>query len=227
MVSLQPISATSAYPLLPSQVVSICDLQWLALYLFHAPGLQLDSCFAVNGPATWNRLPPALRSPDRSESAFKWALKTHLISTAQHHWDVFMILTLDNINIQTYLFITYEQFLQVCWLESVLGFDLAWLSSDKRKVCLSFVSSYSGLPLWMQVTEFTANELGEKFEFEHRGTVFVKGKGDMNTYLLVRKKDGATWEWTACAVISPLTSSLRQLVCTLNDCQCVVSVCSF
>jgi len=43
MVSLQPISATSAYPLLPSQVVSICDLQRLALYWFHAPGLQLDN----------------------------------------------------------------------------------------------------------------------------------------------------------------------------------------
>jgi len=43
MVSLQPISATSACPLLPSQVVSICDLQRLALYWFHAPGLQLDN----------------------------------------------------------------------------------------------------------------------------------------------------------------------------------------
>ena len=42
MVSLQLILATSAYPLLPSQVVSICDLQRLALYWFHAPGLQLD-----------------------------------------------------------------------------------------------------------------------------------------------------------------------------------------
>ena len=44
------------------------------------------------------------------------------------------------------------------------------------------------------MTEFTANELSEKFEFEHRGKVFVKGKGDMNTYLLVCKKDGAVWE---------------------------------
>jgi len=33
--------------------------------------------FAVNGPATWNHLPPALLSPDLSESAFKRALKTH------------------------------------------------------------------------------------------------------------------------------------------------------
>jgi len=45
MVSLQPISETSAYPLLPSQVVSICDLQRLALYWFHTPGLQLDNKF--------------------------------------------------------------------------------------------------------------------------------------------------------------------------------------
>jgi len=43
MVSLQPISATSAYPLLPSQVVSICNLQRLVLCWFHAPGLQLDN----------------------------------------------------------------------------------------------------------------------------------------------------------------------------------------
>ena len=43
MVSLQLILATSAYPLLLSQAVSICDLQQLVLYWFHAPGLQLDN----------------------------------------------------------------------------------------------------------------------------------------------------------------------------------------
>ena len=58
--------------------------------------------FAVNGPATWNRLPPALRSPNLSVSTFKRALKTHLFSTTRHHWDVLMILVPD-INIQTYL----------------------------------------------------------------------------------------------------------------------------
>ena len=47
-------------------------------------------------------LPPALRSPDLLESAFMRALKTDLFSTAQCHWDVFMILAPD-INIQTYL----------------------------------------------------------------------------------------------------------------------------
>jgi len=61
--------------------------------------------FAVNGSATWNRLPPALWSLDLSESAFKPALKMQLFSTARHHWDIFMILALD-INIQTYL-LTY------------------------------------------------------------------------------------------------------------------------
>jgi len=44
------------------------------------------------------------------------------------------------------------------------------------------------------VTEFTAKELEDMFDFEHRGTVFVKGKGEMNTYLLVHKKDDAKWE---------------------------------
>ena len=43
MVSLQPTCTASAHPLLPSQVVSICNLQRLALYWFHAPGLQLDN----------------------------------------------------------------------------------------------------------------------------------------------------------------------------------------
>ena len=47
----------------------------------------------------------ALWSPDLSESAFKRALKTHLFSTAWHHWDIFITLAPD-INIQTYL-LTY------------------------------------------------------------------------------------------------------------------------
>ena len=58
--------------------------------------------FVVNASASRNRLPPALRSPDLSESVFKQALKTHVFSTAQRHWDVFMILAPD-INIQTSL----------------------------------------------------------------------------------------------------------------------------
>jgi len=50
-------------------------------------------------PSAWHRLPPALWSPDLSESVFKRALKTHLFSTARRHWDVFMILAPD-INIE-------------------------------------------------------------------------------------------------------------------------------
>jgi len=44
--------------------------------------------FAVNGPTTWNSLPPALRAPELSQNTFTCALKTHLFSTARHSWDV-------------------------------------------------------------------------------------------------------------------------------------------
>ena len=59
-----------------------------------ATGALLVSCaqtatgqrsFAVNGPPVWNSLPPALRSPDLSQNTFKWALKTHLLSSVQRH----------------------------------------------------------------------------------------------------------------------------------------------
>ncbi len=45
----------------------------------------------------------------------------------------------------------------------------------------------------IQVTGDVAKAMEEKFDFEYRGEVFVKGKGDLKTYLLVKKKDGATW----------------------------------
>jgi len=75
------------YPLLPSQVVSIYDLQRLALYWFHAPELQLDnevsqSTDQPHGTVCHQHYSHA---PDLSESAFKRALKTHLFSTAQRH----------------------------------------------------------------------------------------------------------------------------------------------
>ena len=52
-------------------------------------------------------MPPALRLPDLSESAFKRALKTHLLSTARRHWHIFMILALDinEISRLTYLLV--------------------------------------------------------------------------------------------------------------------------
>jgi len=52
----------------------------------------------------------------------------------------------------------------------------------------------TGVHQRIQVTEDTAKKLGDKFEFEYRGQTYVKGKGDMNTYLLVKKKEGATWD---------------------------------
>ena len=50
-------------PLLPSQVVSICDLQRLqgTPLVARARTATGQRSFAVNGSATWNRLPPALR----------------------------------------------------------------------------------------------------------------------------------------------------------------------
>ena len=45
----------------------------------------------------------------------------------------------------------------------------------------------------IQVTEETAEKLKDVFEFEYRGKIKVKGKGDMKTFLLVRKKDNATY----------------------------------
>jgi len=49
---------------------------------FHAPGLQLDNEVLQSTHQPHRTvMPPALRSPDLSESAFKRALKTHLFST--------------------------------------------------------------------------------------------------------------------------------------------------
>ena len=46
----------------------------------------------------------------------------------------------------------------------------------------------------IQVPEETLKKLEDKFEFEYRAKTYVKGKGEMATYLLVKKKDGATWD---------------------------------
>ena len=44
-----------------------------------------------------------------------------------------------------------------------------------------------GVPGRVQVSEVTATALRDQFELEDRGTVEVKGKGSMHTYLLVRR----------------------------------------
>jgi class 3 adenylate cyclase len=46
----------------------------------------------------------------------------------------------------------------------------------------------SGLPGRIQVTETTHKLLAEQFDFEPRGAIEIKGKGAMNTYLLVRQR---------------------------------------
>ncbi|XP_064636296.1 adenylate cyclase type 9-like isoform X2 [Lineus longissimus] len=46
----------------------------------------------------------------------------------------------------------------------------------------------------IQVTKDVSQQLSDMFEFEYRGPVFVKGKGDLETFLMVKKKDDAHWE---------------------------------
>eukprot|EP01137_Pigoraptor_chileana_P031532 Opistho-2@19482 len=46
----------------------------------------------------------------------------------------------------------------------------------------------SGEPGRIQVTEWTYEILKDVYEFERRGTVYVKGKGDMTTYFLIGKR---------------------------------------
>ena len=53
----------------------------------------------------------------------------------------------------------------------------------------------TGKPDRIQVPESTLVKLEEMFEFEYRGEIFVKGKGDMKTYLYSRKRPDAHWEW--------------------------------
>jgi adenylate cyclase len=44
-----------------------------------------------------------------------------------------------------------------------------------------------GIPGCIQVTESTYQHLCHKYQFEERGTISIKGKGDMKTYLLKQK----------------------------------------
>ena len=49
-----------------------------------------------------------------------------------------------------------------------------------------------GTPGRIQITEPTHELLGDEFECEPRGTVSVKGKGDMETWYLVGRRDGVS-----------------------------------
>ena len=46
-----------------------------------------------------------------------------------------------------------------------------------------------GIPDTIQVSETSYNLLKEKYLFEERGKISIKGKGEMNTYLLLSRKD--------------------------------------
>lgn len=46
-----------------------------------------------------------------------------------------------------------------------------------------------GIPGSIQVTEVTYQRLKDKYLFEHRGAIPIKGKGEMSTYLLTGKRD--------------------------------------
>ena len=46
-----------------------------------------------------------------------------------------------------------------------------------------------GLPGMIQVTEAVYVRLCDRYEFKERGTIYVKGKGQMRTYLLLRRAD--------------------------------------
>ena len=45
-----------------------------------------------------------------------------------------------------------------------------------------------GLPSRVHLSEATAVLLGDAFDLEPRGTIDIKGKGPMTTYLLVRRR---------------------------------------
>jgi adenylate cyclase len=47
----------------------------------------------------------------------------------------------------------------------------------------------SGIPGKIQVTDVTYNHLKDKYYFEKRGSINVKGKGEMVTYFLVGRRE--------------------------------------
>jgi hypothetical protein len=52
-------------------------------------------------------------------------------------------------------------------------------------------STQNGEPGGIQVTEATYARIKDAYVLESRGTVAIKGKGDMNTYWLIRKQSSA------------------------------------
>ncbi|XP_022247330.1 adenylate cyclase type 9-like isoform X1 [Limulus polyphemus] len=67
----------------------------------------------------------------------------------------------------------------------------------------------TGIPGHIQVPEHCMFVLQDVFEFEKRGSVYVKGKDDMNVYTLVKKKDGV--DYPTLPLAEPNNSSDEEL----------------
>ncbi len=50
------------------------------------------------------------------------------------------------------------------------------------------MAAFLGVKRAIQITSATYELIKDDFVCQHRGTVRVKGKGDMNTYLLMSRK---------------------------------------
>ena len=63
--------------------------------------------------------------------------------------------------------------------ETLVNFAILQSFDRSQSYCLSF----------FQVSQRSMHALSEWYEFEKRGEIFVKGKDNMTTYLLVGKKE--------------------------------------
>ena len=67
-----------------------------------------------------------------------------------------------------------------------------------------------GVPGAIQVTERAYEQLRDRYDLRQRGTIEVKGKGPMTTYLLVGRRDESNAEPTAAAHPQPSAPQLRR-----------------
>jgi class 3 adenylate cyclase len=70
-------------------------------------------------------------------------------------------------------------------------------------------------PGTIQVTERTYEHLRDRYEFRERGTVDVKSKGPMTTYLLVGRRDDTTYPGLVSRInaLKPLSDGSVQHTC--------------
>jgi len=65
-----------------------------------------------------------------------------------------------------------------------------------------------GVPGAIQVTDRTYEQLRDRYELRQRGTIEVKGKGSMTTYLLLGRRDESNAKPTAAAQPHPRATQL-------------------